>query len=104
MSTALLTCVALLPLLACGAGAKKGSYKKAVGKQEQCCQGLQDDKTRSDCMASIVRIGDESSEDHKLNEATFRCVERNFVCEPQTGRATQEASQKAYDCISDLSN
>lgn len=102
VSTAFIACVALVPLLACGGSAKKGSYQRAIGKQEQCCQGLQDDRQRAECMDSIVRVGDESAEDHDINEATFRCVERSFVCEPQTGRATQEASQEAFDCISDL--
>ena len=104
LSTVVLAAVAFVPLFACGGGsAKKDNYRKAVGAQEQCCQGLQDDRARSECNQAIVRVSDPAAETSDVNDATFQCVERNFVCDPQTGRATAAASQKAYDCITDLS-
>lgn len=102
LSTVVLAAVVLVPLFACGGNAKKDSYRKAVGEQERCCQGLQDDRARAECNQAIVRVSDPAAESSDVNDATFRCVERNFVCDPQTGRATKEASQKAYDCITDL--
>ncbi len=104
LATGVLAAVALVPLFACGSSAKKDHYRKAVGAQERCCQGLQDDRGRAECNEAIVRVADPAAESSDVNDATFRCVERHFVCDPQTGRATQEASQKAYDCISDLGN
>jgi hypothetical protein len=73
-----------------------------MNKQESCCQILKDDKQRSECMDKIVRINDASVEDSQVNEASFRCVETHFVCDRSSGYATQEASQAALDCISDL--
>ena len=98
-----LLCVVILQLAACGSSSKKSShYKAAMNKQESCCHGLQDDRQRSECMNKIVRISDASVEDSEVNEATFRCVEKNFVCDAASGQATQEASQAALDCITDL--
>jgi hypothetical protein len=94
--------VFLLQLAACGGSAKSSHYERALSKQESCCQGLQDDKDRANCMENIVRIHDESVEDSQVNEASFRCVEKDFVCDRATGHATQESSQAALDCISDL--
>jgi hypothetical protein len=89
--------------VACGGSSnKKSHYERAMNKQESCCQGLQDDRKRSECMDSIVRINDQSAEDSEVNEATFRCVEKNFVCDRATGQSTQEGSQAALDCITDL--
>ncbi len=73
-----------------------------MSKQEACCQALPDDQQRASCVQKIVRIDDASVEDSEVNEASFRCVEMNFVCNPATGQATQEASQAALDCITDL--
>ncbi len=94
--------VLVLQLLGCGGSAKKSHYEQAMNKQESCCAALQDDRTRSECVDKIVRIHDESVEDSQVNEASFRCVEKNFVCDAATGHATPEASQAALDCLSDL--
>ncbi len=100
--TRILRCVAFLPLLACGGSPKTSHYEQAMSKQEACCQALADDQQRAACAQSIVRIDDASIEDSEVNEASFRCIEKNFVCNPATGQATQEASQAALDCITDL--
>jgi hypothetical protein len=94
--------VALLPLFACGGPAKGKSYEKALSKQEKCCQALADAQARSTCQDSIIRIDDPEAKDTAVNEATFACVEEHFACDSSTGRATKEASQKAYDCIAAL--
>lgn len=73
-----------------------------MNKQEQCCQLLKDDKQRSECVDAIVRIDDSSVEDSEVNEASFRCIEKEFVCDRATGRATLESMQSSLDCISDL--
>jgi hypothetical protein len=92
-----------LQLAACGGSSKKKShYERAMNKQESCCQGIQDDRQRSECVDKIVRISDASVENSEVNEATFRCIEKNFVCDPASGNATQEASQAALDCITDI--
>ena len=101
-ATVTLLCVILVPLFACGSSSKKSHYEQAMGKQERCCQGLQDDRQRSECVDSIIRIDDASTENSDVNEATFQCVEKNFVCDKSTGKATSEASQAALDCITDL--
>ena len=36
------------------------------------------------------------------NQRTFACVQRHFVCEPATGRATAASNQAQLDCITDL--
>ena len=100
--TSWLVTVFLLQLVACGGSSKASHYERAMNKQETCCKGLQDDKERATCMDSIVRINDESVEDSQVNEASFRCVEKDFVCDTATGHATQASSQAALDCISDL--
>ncbi len=96
--------VMLVPLLACGGSKPRAhSYDKAIGKQEACCSGLQDVHARQHCEEGIVKIDEDSSKSSEVNEATFRCVENNFVCDPATGKATAEANQATYDCLSDLS-
>lgn len=95
--------VAIVQLFACGSPSNTTSqYQRAMGKQEACCQGLQDGAQQQACMQKIVRIGDESIEKTELNEATFQCVETNFVCSAATGQATPEANQATYDCITNL--
>lgn len=93
--------VVFLQLLACGGAQKTNHYERAMSKQDRCCQALEGE-ARAQCTEAIVRVSDESTEDSRVNDATFRCVEVNFVCDAATGRATQEASQAALDCITDL--
>ena len=93
-----------MQLIGCGGSKPKANpYEKAISKQEACCQGLQDAAARQACEASIVRLGDSSAKDSEVNEATFRCVETHFVCEPATGKATKAANQATLDCLTDLS-
>lgn len=91
----------LLALAACG-GRPANHYQKAVSKQEQCCQQLADERARAECDARIVRVDDPEVARTRENQATYHCIERHFVCEPTTGTATQEASQRALDCVADL--
>jgi hypothetical protein len=98
----------LLVLVACGLAACGGSkkpanhYGKAVNKQEQCCAQLGDDNARTTCTSRIVRVDDPEVAQTAENQATFHCVEKHFACDPATGAATKESSQKALDCIADL--
>lgn len=92
----------LLGLAACGGGRPANHYQKAVSKQEQCCQQLADEHARAECDARIVRVDDPEVARTRENQATFHCVEKHFVCEPTTGTATKEASQRALDCVADL--
>lgn len=92
----------LLALAACGGRQPANHYQKAVSKQEQCCQQLTDDNARATCTSRIVRVDDPQVAQTAENQATFHCVERHFACDPSTGAATQESSQKALDCVADL--
>lgn len=91
----------LLALAACG-GRPTNHYQKALSKQEQCCQQLTDDRARAECDARIVRVDDPEVARTRENQATFHCIEKHFVCEPTTGTATRDSSQKALDCVADL--
>ena len=92
----------LLALAACGGGRPANHYQKALSKQEQCCQQLADERARAECDARIVRVDDPEVARTRENQATFHCVEKHFVCEPTTGTATKESSQRALDCVADL--
>jgi hypothetical protein len=92
----------LLTLAACGGRQSTNHYEKAVSKQEQCCAQLADDGAQAACTARIVRVDDPEVAQTAENQATFHCVEKHFVCDPSTGAATQESSQKALDCVADL--
>lgn len=91
----------LLALAACG-GRPANHYKKALSKQEQCCEQLADDSARATCSARIVRVDDPEVARTPENQATYHCVEAHFACDPSTGTATRESSQTALDCIADL--
>jgi hypothetical protein len=102
LCTSTVIIVALLPLLACGGSTRGKSYERALSEQEKCCKGLADGRARAECENSIVRVDDKAARDTDVNEQTFACIERHFQCDKATGRATVQASQKAYDCIADL--
>jgi hypothetical protein len=91
----------LFALAACG-GRPANHYQKALSKQEQCCQQLTDDRARAECDARIVRVDAPEVARTRENQATFHCVEKHFVCEPTTGTATRDSSQKTLDCVADL--
>jgi hypothetical protein len=88
-------------LAACGGQRRSDSYQKATTQQESCCEHLHGD-ARRDCLSTIVRVDDPAVAGTDANQDTFRCVERNFVCDPATGHATQESAQEQYDCIAGL--
>lgn len=90
-----------LALVACGGGRRTDSYRAATDRQTACCEGLAG-APRDQCLAEIVRVDDASVASARDNQRTFACVERHFVCEPATGRATAASNQAQLDCITDL--
>jgi hypothetical protein len=74
-------------------------YRPALAAQESCCKGLTDPGARNACLADVPRTQDEAS---SINQETFSCVQRNFRCDPATGRATHESAQAQLDCLNDL--
>jgi hypothetical protein len=95
--------VALAAALAVGCGGSKrtDTYQKATLAQERCCEHLEG-AARSECLSGIPRVDDPSVATTSANQATFRCVEDHFVCDPTTGHATQPSAQEQYDCIAAL--
>lgn len=86
---------------ACGGGARGDTYAKATQVQEQCCEHLQG-RGRDQCLAGVTRVDDPGAAKTGTNQQTFACVVEHFVCDPQTGHATQPSAQEQYDCIADL--
>ena len=98
-SSALLLGAALLAAGAC-ATAPINHYRQALSSEELCCNNLRDPGARNACLADIPHVpGDEMS---PLNQETFGCTERNFRCDPGTGRASRESAQAQLDCLNDL--
>lgn len=98
-------CLAILTTSgACGGGSgnHQESYERGISEQESCCNELGDPQERQACMDDIVRVDDPDVVDSEENQATYRCIEENFVCNPSTGHATQESAQAQLDCIDDL--
>ena len=85
-----------------GGGGKVDNYQRATSEQETCCEMLSGGE-RDQCLSEIVRVDDPAVAKTDANQDTYRCVEQNFVCDPQTGRATQDSAQRQYDCIAALS-
>ena len=100
----LVCALALFLIPGCGGKAKGGTnnYAKAVDKQEACCRQLADASAQQACVERIVRVDDAEVQSSKLNQATYACFLRHFVCDPMTGAVSKEASQKQYDCIDEL--
>ncbi len=97
-----LAIVALLAgLAACGGGKRTDSYQQASSKQQSCCESLTG-ADRDSCLAEQVRVEDPAVAKSDANQATYRCVESHFVCDPSTGHASPESAQEQYDCIADL--
>lgn len=84
-----------------GGGGRTDSYQKATSKQEACCEHL-DGPARDQCLGQIVRVDDPAVASTSANQATYRCIEQNFTCDPSTGHASQESAQAQYDCIAEL--
>ena len=51
------------------------------------------------CLVDIPRTQDEAS---AINQETFQCVSKHFICDPATGRATRDSAQQQLDCLNDL--
>jgi hypothetical protein len=94
-----LTLVATLG--ACGGGHHGDTYAKATQAQQQCCEHLAG-PSRDECLQRIVRVPDPEVAKVSTNQASYACVEENFICDPQSGHATQASSQASLDCIQDL--
>ncbi len=97
---ALIATLCLLGLAACG-GRHGDSYQKATSQQERCCEHLAG-ADRDQCLGQIVRVDDPGVASSDANQATYRCVEHNFTCDPASGHATRESAQQQYDCIAEL--
>jgi hypothetical protein len=87
-----------LMLVACATTATN-HYRPAIASQEQCCDKLTDPNARNTCRGEIPRTQDEAS---PINQETFQCVQRHFICDAATGRATRESAQSQLDCLNDL--
>ena len=74
-------------------------YKPALANQEQCCNRVADPNAKQACLTDIPRTQDESS---NINQETFQCVAKHFICDPATGRATRDSAQQQLDCLNDL--
>jgi hypothetical protein len=90
-----------LTLAACGGGKHTDSYAQATSKQQACCDNLTG-ADRDQCMSSLVTVDDPSIASSDTNQASYRCIEDHFVCDPQTGHASPESAQEQYDCIAEL--
>lgn len=99
---AVLGIVLSLALAACGGGKHTDSYAKATTEQQACCDNL-GGADRDQCLASLVTVEDPAIASTDANQASYRCVDAHFVCDPQTGRASAESAQEQYDCIAELS-
>jgi len=91
-------------LVACG-GAQSGGgdhYKETISKQRACCSELADPTERAACIDQIVTVDDTDVQGSAENQATFRCMAEQFVCDPSTGHATAESRQAQLDCINDI--
>jgi hypothetical protein len=89
-------------LLACGGGQRTNHYRGSVTKAESCCEGLADPSARDACLADIPRVDSAAAETAPTNQETFRCVNRYFICDSSTGRATRESAQAQLDCLNSL--
>ncbi len=96
--------------VACGgAQSNEDHYQASVDKQRECCSQLGDPSERANCIDRIVTVEEmvgsddaETVSSSSVNQATFKCMEQHFVCDPTNGRATAESSQAQLDCINDI--
>lgn len=91
----------LAGLAACGGSKRTDSYQQASSKQQSCCENLTG-PGRDQCLGELVQVEDPAVASSDANQATYRCVETHFVCDPSTGHASPESAQQQYDCIADL--
>jgi hypothetical protein len=102
-ATPLLTTLALAVLgWGCGGGGgHKDTYARGTEVQEACCEHLSG-PARDQCLQKIVRVGDPEVAKTDVNQQQYACVVDHFVCDPQSGHATQASAQEQMDCIQDL--
>jgi hypothetical protein len=92
-----------ISLAACGGGGgqRGDTYARGTQVQEQCCESLEG-ASRDECLKKIVRVSDPEVAKTSTNQQQYACVTEHFVCDPQTGHATQASAQAQLDCIQDL--
>lgn len=102
-TTLALAVLASLLAAACGGGggAHKDTYAKGTEVQEQCCEHLKGGD-RDTCLQKIVRVSDPEAAKTDVNQKQYACVVDHFVCDPQSGHATQSSAQEQMDCLQDL--
>ena len=92
--------LALALAAACGGGGQRtDTYAKGTDAQAQCCENLSGEG-RDRCLSEIVRVEPDAATT-STNQATYACVVEHFVCDPRTGKPTQQSAQAQYDCIED---
>jgi hypothetical protein len=89
-----------LGLYACGAA--PNYYNRSITKQEKCCNSVAEPNARSACLAEIKHADSPAVATSRTNEETYACVDRYFVCDPQSGHETKESAQAQLDCINGL--
>jgi hypothetical protein len=102
-TTRLATVALVLLISACGGGGgkKKDTYARGTHVQEQCCENL-NGPARDECLKKIVRVSDPEVAKTPANQQQYACVAEHFVCDPQSGHATQPSAQAQMDCLQDL--
>lgn len=102
-TTRLATLALLVLVSACGGGGgkKKDTYARGTHVQEECCENLSG-PARDQCLQKIVRVSDPEVAKTPANQQQYACVVDHFVCDPQSGHATQTSAQAQMDCLQDL--
>jgi hypothetical protein len=101
--TRLATIAVLLALgiAACAGASRKNYYASALKRQESCCDQIGDPRAAADCRAGIQRVKKQGDESDPMNRQTYYCIDRHFVCDASSGKATQASAQEQLDCIND---
>jgi hypothetical protein len=86
---------------ACGGSRRPDAHARASDVVARCCEHLTGG-ARDRCLAEMPRVDDPGAAKTSTNQQTYACVVDHFVCNPETGHATQPSAQAQYDCIEDL--
>jgi hypothetical protein len=94
---------ATFALAACGGNGstRTDTYARGTDVQGKCCENLAG-PSRDSCLQQVVRIDDAAVAGTSVNQQTFACVVDHFVCDPGTGKPTQQSAQAQLECIQDL--
>ena len=99
-----LAALALLALTlgggACAGNKPADMHVRAENLQAACCEHLQGPE-RDRCLAELPRPGDPEIAQHQVSQRAYECVTEHFVCDPATGRPTQQSAQEQLDCVQD---